>query len=65
MVDQIPQHTHCQICRKATTSTEPFCSEECKTQYQAMRKRNRLWVYVMYGLMVFIIVVIVASSIKF
>ena len=64
MADQIPQHTHCQVCRKATTSAEPFCSDECKTQYEAMRKRNRLWVYVMYALMVFIIIVIVATSFK-
>lgn len=61
-MDQIPQHTHCQICRKAVATQEPFCSEECKQQYEAMKKRNRLWVYVMYALMVFIIIVIVLSA---
>jgi predicted nucleic acid-binding Zn ribbon protein len=59
MVDQIPQHTHCQICRKAVAGTEPFCSDECKQQYDAMKKRNRLWIYIMYALMILIVVSLV------
>jgi predicted nucleic acid-binding Zn ribbon protein len=59
---ELPQHTHCQVCRKAIPTQETLCSEECKQQYEAMKKKNRMWVYVMYALMIFIIAVILISS---
>jgi len=50
MAERIPQHAHCQICGKAVPSSESFCSEECKDKYQAMVKKRRMYIYVMYGL---------------
>lgn len=52
MVEKIPQHMHCQICGKAiqTSETETMCSDECKQRYQALNKRRKLWVYIMYAL---------------
>ena len=49
MVEKIPQHMHCQICGKAVASTETLCSDECKTQYQALTKKRKTWIYIMYA----------------
>lgn len=58
MTEKIPQHTHCQICGKAISSSETMCSEECKTRYQAMTKRRKLWIYIMYALIFVMIAVL-------
>jgi len=64
MTEKIPQHMHCQICGKAmaTSETETVCSEECKQRYQAITKRRRLWVYLMYALIFVMVGVLFLSS---
>ncbi len=64
MTEKIPQHMHCQICGKAmsVSDTETVCSEECKQRYQAISKRRRLWVYLMYVLIFVMVGVLFLSS---
>lgn len=62
MGENVPQHSHCQICGKAIPLTEAQCSEECKTKYQMLMKRRKLMVYVMYGLIGIVFAVILFSG---
>jgi predicted nucleic acid-binding Zn ribbon protein len=66
MVDKIPQHLHCQICGKAIAGTdETVCSEECKKRYQGLMKKRKMYVYIMYALIILILGLIVISNFKF
>ncbi len=62
MVEKVAQHTHCQICGKAIPITETLCSEECKQRYQTMVKKRKMLVYIMYGLIAFILVLFLFNS---
>ena len=62
MVEKVGQHTHCHICGKAVPVSETLCSEECKQRYQTMTKKRKLLVYIMYGLVFFILAMVVFSS---
>jgi len=63
MVEKVAQHTHCQICGKAIPITETLCSEKCKQRYQTMVKKRKMLVYIMYGLIAFILVLFLFGSI--
>jgi len=62
MVEKIIQHTHCHMCGKAVPVTETLCSEECKQKYQKMLKKRKMWVYIMYAAIFFMIIVLILSS---
>ena len=64
MVEKVAQHTHCQICGKAIPIAETLCSEECKQRYQTMVKKRKMLVYIMYGLIAFILVLFLFGNIK-
>ena len=55
MVERVAQHTHCQICGKTITVSETLCSDECKQKYQAMIKKRKILIYIMYAL-IFVII---------
>ena len=62
MAETVGQHTHCQICRKAIPVNETLCSEECKQKYRAMVKKRKMLVYIMYGLIFFILALFLVQS---
>jgi predicted nucleic acid-binding Zn ribbon protein len=41
MVEKLPQHKHCRVCRKAVLATEDFCDDMCKKEYQESLKKKR------------------------
>ena len=55
------QHRHCQVCYKAIPLNEEFCSEECKTEFDNMVKKRRNLVYLIYGTMIVMIIVLLTS----
>ena len=55
------QHKHCQVCSKAIPMSEEFCSEECKVEFEALVKKRRSYIYIMYGMIILIIVVMLLS----
>ena len=57
------QHKHCQVCSKAIPISEEYCSEECKVEFEALVKKRRSYIYIMYGMIILIIVVMVLSYI--
>ena len=59
MAEKIGQHTHCHICGKAIPVNETLCSEECKQKYQSMMKKRRLWIYLMWALIICTVVLII------
>jgi len=63
MVEKVAQHTHCHICGKAIPFLETLCSEECKEKYQTMVKKRKIFVYVMYVLVFFILALFLVQSI--
>jgi len=56
MAEKVAQHTHCQMCGKATPLDETLCSEECKQKYKALVKKRKLFVYMIYVLIFFILI---------
>lgn len=55
------QHRHCQVCSKAIPMSEEFCSEECKVEFEAMVKKRKNYIYLIYGTMILIIAVMFLS----
>jgi predicted nucleic acid-binding Zn ribbon protein len=55
----IPQHGHCQVCGKAVKFGEPFCSEKCEQDYQGYLKKRKMYVYIMYAALAFLMVLVV------
>ena len=55
------QHRHCQVCSKAIPMSEEYCSEECKTEFEAMVKKRKSYVYIIYALMIFMLVILFLS----
>mgnify|MGYP002750209242 CR=1 FL=1 len=62
MVEKVAQHTHCHICGKAIPFNETLCSEECKQKYQAMVKKRKTIVYIMYALIAFILILFLFNN---
>ena len=62
MVVRIPQHAHCLMCGKSIPFGETLCSEECKQKYQTLLKRRKIIVYLMYGMLAALIVIIVVGG---
>jgi predicted nucleic acid-binding Zn ribbon protein len=63
MVEKVAQHKHCYICGKAIPLLETLCSEECKQKYQTMIKKRKIFVYVMYIVVFFILALFLVQSI--
>ena len=51
MVEKVTQHAHCQMCGKSVPVGETLCSEDCRQRYNTVRKKRKLIVYFMYGLL--------------
>jgi len=64
MVEKVGQHTHCNICGKAIPVDETLCSEECKQKFQAMLRKRKLLVYIMYILIFVILIMFVFSGFR-
>ena len=62
MAGSVPQHSHCQMCAKAIPYGETLCSEDCKQKYNGMLRRRKLILYLMYGILAEIIVVVLMSG---
>ena len=66
---QIPNHDHCAICGRAITYTDPkertpetrTCSDEHKIALEALNKKRKRSMYLMYGLMALAIIVLIVS----
>ena len=65
MVEKVSQHTHCQICGKTIPIAETLCSDDCKQKYQAMVKKRKMLVYIMYALIAFILVIFLLNNNQF
>jgi predicted nucleic acid-binding Zn ribbon protein len=61
-MQKVVQHTHCQICGKAIPLSENLCSQDCKQKYQAMLKKRRMLVYIMYGLIFVILIMFLVAG---
>ncbi|WP_455392702.1 DUF2116 family Zn-ribbon domain-containing protein [[Eubacterium] cellulosolvens] len=55
------QHRHCQVCSKAIPISEEFCSEECKVEFEALIKKRKTYIYIIYATMILIIAVMFLS----
>jgi predicted nucleic acid-binding Zn ribbon protein len=62
-VEKIPQHTHCQMCGKAVTIDKILCSVGCEEKYNAMIKRKKIYIYVLYSMVVVFVLLMVLSPV--
>ena len=56
------QHRHCHVCSKAIPLSEEVCSEECGAEFAALVKKRKSYIYIMYGMIGLIILVMILSS---
>jgi len=62
MSEIVPQHSHCQICRKTIPISETLCSGECKNKFHSMLKKRKLLVWAMYAIVGIILVIFLFSQ---
>jgi predicted nucleic acid-binding Zn ribbon protein len=62
MSEKVDQHTHCQICGKVIPISETLCSIECKEKFQNMVKKRKMFVYIMYAIIFFIVAIFFIQS---
>ena len=55
------QHRHCQVCSKAVPFKEEFCSEECKVEFEALIKKRKSYIYIIYGTMAVLLIIMILS----
>lgn len=58
------QHKHCVVCFKAIALDKDYCSEECREQHETRLKKQKRMMYVMYGIMAIVFVVVILTSLK-
>jgi len=58
-MERIPQHAHCQICGKAIPYGEIVCSDECREKYEALVKKRKMYIYIMYGALALLLLMFV------
>ena len=61
MAEKVGQHTHCQICGKAIPLTETLCSDECKQKFNALIRKRKILMYIMYALIIVVVVMILVG----
>ncbi len=54
------QHKHCQVCGRPIPVDETFCSEKCREEYEDMVSKRKKRMYVVYGLLAVLLIVIFA-----
>ncbi|HDN50605.1 MAG: DUF2116 family Zn-ribbon domain-containing protein [Thermoplasmata archaeon] len=52
----IPQHGHCQMCGKAIKYGETVCSDKCQEEYEKYLKKRKMYIYIMYIALAFLLV---------
>ena len=63
MAEKVNQHAHCHICRKVIPISETLCSNDCKEKYQSMIKKRKMFIYLMYAIIFFIIALFFVQNI--
>jgi predicted nucleic acid-binding Zn ribbon protein len=56
---KIGQHKHCQICGKAILLTAELCSDECKKQFDTIMRRRKMYMYLIYGMLILFIILFI------
>ncbi len=53
------EHRHCKVCGKTCGPEEQTCSEACRLRRTATLRTRRLYTYLLYGITLFIVLVVV------
>ena len=61
---RIIQHKHCIVCFKAIGLGRDYCTDECKEIHVAKIKRQKRMMYIMYGVLAVVFVLVVFTSSK-
>lgn len=56
MVEKLIQHKHCGVCGRAIPADEEVCSDKCKQEREAILKKRKSYIYLMYGAIIVMIV---------
>jgi predicted nucleic acid-binding Zn ribbon protein len=56
---EIAQHGHCQVCGRVVRYGKPYCSEECQSELERMKKSRKRTMMIMYGLLILVFVVFI------
>ena len=59
---RIIQHKHCIVCFKAIGLGRDYCSDECKEIHVAKIKRQKRMMYIMYGVLAVVFVLVVLTN---
>ena len=59
---RIIQHKHCIVCFKAIKMGRDYCGDECKEVHVGKIKRQKRMMYIMYGVLAVVFVLVVLSN---
>lgn len=56
---KIPAHSHCEICQKAITQGERFCSTECEEEHERRQAEKKKYIWKQVALIAGVMLVLV------
>ena len=59
---EVDQHKHCLICGRAVPLKQQYCSKRCKAQHMAARKKQKMWMNILWALMIFLVIVLIMGG---
>ena len=60
----VVEHKHCIICGHPIPMDQEVCSPACKTEYDNMVKKKRMWLYIFYGSVVFFMFILAMQILR-
>ena len=64
MPEKVNQHGHCHMCGKVIPISETLCSQDCKDKYQSMVKKRKIFIYIMYAIIFFIVALFLVQNLQ-
>ncbi len=59
---EVEQHKHCIICGRAVPFKQQYCSKRCKGQHQAAIKKQKMWMNILWALMIFLVIILIMGG---
>jgi predicted nucleic acid-binding Zn ribbon protein len=63
-VDSVDDHRHCKVCGKPCSLDAEVCSKACRRTFDQRRQTRQQYTYLMYGLMAFLVLLLVLNYVR-
>jgi predicted nucleic acid-binding Zn ribbon protein len=63
-VDGVDDHRHCKVCGKPCALGADVCSKSCRRDFDRRKQTRQQYTYLMYGLMAFLVLLLVLNYVR-